>query len=109
MATDSVKGPASYFPPIEAKYGRPIAEWKDLIRGQSGKKHMAWATVMPTPLSRIHYASSCQPHHVRQGRLSPWQDCANCGHRHDEFSHAFMISLSRPSAKRRQREWWKDA
>jgi hypothetical protein len=45
MATDSVKGPASYFPSIEAKYGRPIAEWKDLIRSQSGKKHMelvAW-------------------------------------------------------------------
>lgn len=45
MAPDSVKGPASYFPSIEAKYGRPIAEWKALIRSQSGKKHMelvAW-------------------------------------------------------------------
>jgi hypothetical protein len=44
MATNPVKGPASYFSSIEAKYGRPIAEWKDLIRGQ-GKKHMelvAW-------------------------------------------------------------------
>ena len=40
-----VKGPASYFPSIEKKYGRPIAEWKDLIRSQSGLKHMelvAW-------------------------------------------------------------------
>ena len=45
MTPNSVKGPASYFPSIEAKYGRPITEWKDLIRGQSGKKHMelvAW-------------------------------------------------------------------
>lgn len=45
MATSSAKGPASYFPSIEAKYGRPIAEWKELIRGQNGKKHMelvAW-------------------------------------------------------------------
>ncbi|MGI2033153.1 DUF4287 domain-containing protein [Rhizobium panacihumi] len=40
MAKDVVKGPASYFPSIEAKYGRPITEWKELIRGQSGKKHM---------------------------------------------------------------------
>lgn len=40
MATSPVKGPASYFPSIEAKYGRPIEEWKTLIRGQSGKKHM---------------------------------------------------------------------
>jgi len=45
MTTDSVKGPASYFLSIEAKYGRPISEWKDLIRSQGGKKHMelvAW-------------------------------------------------------------------
>ncbi|NEE49991.1 DUF4287 domain-containing protein, partial [Streptomyces sp. SID8455] len=30
--TDAVKGPASYFPSIEKKYDRPVAEWKDLIR-----------------------------------------------------------------------------
>ena len=35
-----VRGPASYFPSIEKKYGRPIAEWQELIRGQAGKKHM---------------------------------------------------------------------
>ena len=40
MATSPVKGPESYFPSIEAKYGRPIEEWKTLIRGQAGKKHM---------------------------------------------------------------------
>ncbi len=38
--SDPVKGPASYFPSIEAKYGRPIAEWKSLIRAQTGLKHM---------------------------------------------------------------------
>ena len=40
MATSPVKGPESYFPSIEAKYGRPIEEWKTLIRGQAGKNHM---------------------------------------------------------------------
>jgi hypothetical protein len=40
MATSPVKGPASYFPSIEATYGRPIAEWKELIRSQGAKKHM---------------------------------------------------------------------
>lgn len=43
--TERVKGPASYFPSIEAKYGRPIAEWKALIRAAPAKKHMeivAW-------------------------------------------------------------------
>ena len=38
--TDKIKGPASYFPSIEAKYGHPIAHWQDLIRAQSGMKHM---------------------------------------------------------------------
>ncbi|MCQ0969539.1 DUF4287 domain-containing protein [Paracoccus sp. TK19116] len=39
-----VKGPASYFPAIEAKYGRPIAEWKDLIRSRADLKHMEIVT-----------------------------------------------------------------
>jgi len=34
-----VKGPASYFPSIEKKYGRPIAEWQQLIRGAGLTKH----------------------------------------------------------------------
>ena len=44
MATDSAKGPASYFPSIETKYGHPIEYWKDLVRGQRGKKHMELVT-----------------------------------------------------------------
>jgi len=43
-----VQGPASYFPSIERKYGRPIAEWKRLLRESDvyrGGRHMemvAW-------------------------------------------------------------------
>lgn len=37
--TDRVTGPASYFPSIEKKYGRPISEWIDLIRGSELSKH----------------------------------------------------------------------
>jgi hypothetical protein len=40
-----VHGPKSYFPAIEAKYGRPIAEWKALAaktRLTSWKELMAW-------------------------------------------------------------------
>jgi len=37
---EKVKGPASYFPSIEKKYGRPIAEWKAMIRANPMKKHM---------------------------------------------------------------------
>jgi len=40
MAGDKVRGPASYFPSIEAKYGRPIAEWKAIIRAAMPARHM---------------------------------------------------------------------
>ncbi|HWD31609.1 MAG TPA: DUF4287 domain-containing protein [Pseudomonas sp.] len=40
-----VKGPASYFPSIEKKYGQPISHWLELLKTVSGKKHLemvAW-------------------------------------------------------------------
>lgn len=40
MVDQPVKGPASYFPSIEKKYGRPIAEWKALVRANYPVKHM---------------------------------------------------------------------
>lgn len=39
-AQDKVKGPASYFPSIEMKYGHPIAHWLDLVGSLEGMKHM---------------------------------------------------------------------
>ncbi|WP_210528864.1 DUF4287 domain-containing protein [Rubellimicrobium arenae] len=42
--TGTVKGPASYFPSIEAKYGHPVAHWLDLIGGQTDKPHMQIVT-----------------------------------------------------------------
>lgn len=35
------KGPASYFPAIEQKYGRPIEHWLDLVRQLRGTPYMA--------------------------------------------------------------------
>nr|WP_220091463.1 DUF4287 domain-containing protein [Actinoplanes lutulentus] len=43
--TEPVKGPASYFPSIEKKYGKPIPYWKDLIRASPLARHselVAW-------------------------------------------------------------------
>lgn len=42
---ERIRGPVSYFPAIEAKYGRPISEWKSLIRAAPASRHMelvAW-------------------------------------------------------------------
>ena len=38
--SEKVKGPESYFPSIEQKYGRPIEEWKNMIRTSDLTKHM---------------------------------------------------------------------
>lgn len=42
---EKAKGPASYFPSIEKKYGQPINHWLGLVAGLQGMKHMervAW-------------------------------------------------------------------
>jgi hypothetical protein len=36
---DKVKGPASYFPSIEKKYGQPVAHWFGLIKAKGDVKH----------------------------------------------------------------------
>lgn len=40
MADEPVKGPASYFPAIEKKYGRPIENWQQVVRDRLPAKHM---------------------------------------------------------------------
>ena len=38
--TEKVKGPASYFPFIEAKYGKKIDEWMKILKKAKIEKHM---------------------------------------------------------------------
>jgi hypothetical protein len=38
--TEKVKGPASYFPSIEAKYGQPMSHWFDLIKDKLDLPHL---------------------------------------------------------------------
>lgn len=40
MTDGRIKGPASYFPSIEKTYGRPVAEWRALVRQHCPAKHM---------------------------------------------------------------------
>ena len=40
-----VHGPASYFPSIEQRYGKPVSHWLDLLAGLGERKHaeqVAW-------------------------------------------------------------------
>jgi hypothetical protein len=38
---ERVTGPASYFPSIEKKYGKPISHWLDLIGASTLTRHKA--------------------------------------------------------------------
>ncbi|RYG92335.1 DUF4287 domain-containing protein [Loktanella sp. IMCC34160] len=46
--TEKVKGPASYFPSIEKKYGQPMTHWFDLVKSRSGDKHMEIVSFLKT-------------------------------------------------------------
>ena len=37
---ETVKGPASYFPSIEKKYGQPIENWLGMVAETGDMKHM---------------------------------------------------------------------
>jgi Domain of unknown function (DUF4287) len=52
--TERVQGPASYFPSIEKKYGRPIGEWQDLIRASDLSKHMELVNWLKTEYGMGH-------------------------------------------------------
>ncbi len=38
--SESVKGPKSYFPSIESKYGHPIGHWMELLDQVADQKHL---------------------------------------------------------------------
>ncbi|MEW2526258.1 DUF4287 domain-containing protein [Streptomyces sp. NPDC047071] len=58
-------GPASYFPSIEKKHGRPIADWMDLIRSSPLTKHMELVTWLKTEHGLGHGHANALVAHVR--------------------------------------------
>jgi hypothetical protein len=61
---EKVTGPASYFPSIEAKYGRSIDDWLDLMRAtgiQSSKELVNW---LKTEHDMGHGHASALAHHL---------------------------------------------
>ena len=48
MSDTKIKGPASYFPSIEKRYGQPISHWQAIIRAHGSAKHMAIVTMLKT-------------------------------------------------------------
>lgn len=66
--TAAVKGPASYFPSIEKKYGRPVAEWKELIRTSPLTRHMELVSWLKTEHGMGHgHANALVAHTLAEG------------------------------------------
>ena len=69
MATEIVKGPASYFPSIEQKYGKPIDYWLNLLlRPDEVSSCIAHPTILEVADHPLR--SFVQHRHVLVGRLA---------------------------------------
>lgn len=61
---EAVKGPASYFPSIEAKYGKPVDHWFKVIGKLDGLKHMEQVEHLKTEHGLGHgHANALVAHH----------------------------------------------
>ncbi|WP_214403564.1 DUF4287 domain-containing protein [Pseudonocardia lacus] len=70
-----VKGPASYFPMIEKKYGRPVEEWFDVVRSavaaNPAAKHMELVALLKDEHGMGHgHANAVVAHTLRLDRAS---------------------------------------
>ncbi|MBB3224558.1 DUF4287 domain-containing protein [Pseudoduganella umbonata] len=68
--SDQPKGPASYFPSIEQRYGHPVAHWFALLGEQgSGRKHMELVTWLKKEHGLGHgHANALVAHHLAQAK-----------------------------------------
>jgi Domain of unknown function (DUF4287) len=70
MTDQPVKGPASYFPSIEKKYGRPIAEWKAIVRQGYPAKHMDLVNLLKKEHGMGHgHANALVAHTLAEDKL----------------------------------------
>ena len=67
MATEKVKGPASYFPSIEKTYGKPISYWLALIDTMKARKHMEMVSMLKSDHGMGHgHANALVAYHRSQ-------------------------------------------
>ena len=70
MAEEKVKGPASYFPSIEKKYGKPISYWKSLLKNMKGAKHSEMVAMLKTEHEMGHgHANAIVAHYRAENGL----------------------------------------
>lgn len=64
-AVEKVKGPASYFPSIEKKYGQPVDHWFDVLSRAGNLKHMELVSLLKTAHGLGHgHANALVAYHL---------------------------------------------
>lgn len=66
MSSDEkVKGPASYFPSIEKKYGQPVAHWFGVLERAGNLKHMELVALLKSEHGLGHgHANALVAYHL---------------------------------------------
>ena len=63
--TEKVKGPASYFPSIEQKYGKPVEYWFNVLRSAGNLKHMELVNLLKSEHDLGHgHANALVAYHL---------------------------------------------
>ena len=65
MTTEKLSGPASYFPSIEKKYGKPIAHWKSLLAAMPEARHSEMVAMLKSDHSMGHGHANAIVAHFR--------------------------------------------
>jgi len=65
MSDMKPKGPASYFPSIEQKYGYPVAYWLELLQQRGDQKHMQLVEWLKSEHGMGHGHANALVAHVR--------------------------------------------
>ena len=69
MPDKPIKGPASYFPSIEQKYGKPIAEWQELVSRHLPATHMELVSLLKNDHGMGHgHANAVVAHTLAEKR-----------------------------------------
>ncbi|OAB84333.1 DUF4287 domain-containing protein [Brucella intermedia] len=69
MTDEPAKGPASYLPSIEKKYGRHLFHWQELVRKGIPAKHMDFVAMLKNEQGMGHgHANAVVAHTLAQGK-----------------------------------------
>jgi hypothetical protein len=67
---EKVKGPASYFPSIERKYGKPISHWLNVLAAMDDRKHAEMVTALKSEHGLGHGHANALVAHYRASRTA---------------------------------------